>query len=141
LCIFSKPPDAIGQGVWALKTSSLCPYVGYLQNIGTSSNPADGDNCSFNFSLPLGTYNMNWHAIKGASSPKLDIYIDSTKILSAYDTYAGTTNWTNMGTPVAGLALGGNHVLKIQVNGKNASATSPYYYLALNMFTFVRTGD
>lgn len=132
--MLTKIPDAIGQGTWVLFVSNDFLYRGVMYN----STNATGDSFAVNVSVPAGTYTLDFNAPKAPNAAKLDVFVDATKILDAYDLYATSVNALNIKSTSGITLTAGKHVLKFTVNGKNASSSA--YYVNFNGIQLTRTG-
>jgi hypothetical protein len=135
ISMLTKVPDAIGQGTW---DRVLAPnfYGGGFRNFLAA---ADGDNFTVNFSVPAGTYRFDMNLVKSTNSGKLDIFVDTTKILDAVDFYVATPVVIDI-TSITGVALtAGTHALKFVINGKNEASSA--YIMNISGIQISRTGD
>ncbi|HOX07201.1 MAG TPA: hypothetical protein PK280_12425 [Planctomycetota bacterium] len=120
--MLTTKPDTVGQGTWAAAQGSTRLYGGDFSNTTTT----DGDNFTCNFRCPAGTYTLRFNAIKYSDAGIVKVYIDGNQVGtgSGYDEYAASLDAVNI-VEISGLSLtAGEHTLKFQLSGKNASASS-----------------
>jgi hypothetical protein len=133
--MLTTAPSAVGQGEWIRSINSIWIYGAAFFN----NSLADGDNFSVIFSCTGGVYNIDINAPKNANNGKIDVFIDSDKIADGVDLYAGSAELLNMLTIADVEISSGSHVLKIAVNGKNASSGN--YVFITSGISLTRTGD
>lgn len=122
------------------RTGTDATGLGGGYRVTAGSEISDGTNAyywDYNFSTDAGTFTLTYLSTKYFEYGKFDVRIDGT-IVGTIDLYAGGASY-NVVTTLAGIALSaGNHVLRFESNGKNASATS--YVWAANYLSLTRTG-
>ena len=136
LTLIPLVPTSVGQGTW-----SPSPFTGGvvpLNLVFYNSSNADGDNVSFKVEVKAGTYTLYVVDAKGPSMAKIDVYVDATKVISASDRYFASSLIPYFMTASSLSLTAGEHTIKIQINGKNASSSG--YYAHLGYFTLGRTG-
>lgn len=112
--------DSVGQGTWALTATGTPKYAFWFGNDFATS--ADGDNFTQSVWLPSGTYTFMFDYWQGTAMPILDVYVDGVEVGSV-DLY-GTTDYTKQKS-ITGIVLGqGKHLIKFQIDGKNASSSA-----------------
>ncbi len=90
----------------------------------TAANAADGDEYLYQFDLDAGTYTLYTYGATAAVCGIVDYYLDGTLISSGQDWYtAGAATRAEMSIASVIVSTGGRHIVKVKVNGKNASAT------------------
>lgn len=109
----------IGQGTWAISDQPLQFQSQFI----TNTSNADGDNLTTpSFTCDAGSYKIGVVHLKSNGSAKVDVFVDSTKVLSADDWYAAAASW-NLVTQTSAISLtAGTHTIKIAANGKNAAS-------------------
>lgn len=119
--LLTTKPDSIGQGTWARAQSSARLYGGDFSNTTT----ANSDNFTSNFRCPAGTYTLRFNAVKNTDAGIVKVYIDGVQVgtVGGYDEYAAL-DAANI-EEITGLVLtAGEHTLKFELSGKNASSSS-----------------
>jgi hypothetical protein len=97
--------------------------TGVAVQVGTTAaNANDGDIFTAGFWLGDGSYTLFIHGRVQTDAGKVDIYVDDVLQTSAQDWYAASAanNHQSCAITVVG---NGYHLLKIKVNGKNASSS------------------
>jgi len=86
-----------------------------------------------------GTYSLTLFYYQSSNATKIDIALDGTNIVSAFDCYIGAFN-PHIKTIQTGIVVStaGTHTVRFTSNGKNASSTD--YHMGLFHFLFQRTG-
>jgi hypothetical protein len=139
ISMLTKVPDAIGQGTWDIVIQSGAYGQIYHASFRNALAASSGDNFTVNFSVPAGTYRIDFNAVKGANMGILDVFVDAVKVLDAYDLYTATPTVLNIAS-ITGVSLtAGSHALKFAINGKNASSSS--YVINMSAIQISRTGD
>jgi hypothetical protein len=127
---------SIGAGTWAM---SGVPSL--LTNTSFSNDPAaaNGDNITYQFYAPPGTYELSILYAKHPNGGIVDISLNGINILAGLDTYANPLT-VNHEANVAAIALTGPnpHSLKFTLNGKNG-ASGGYRIYPAAIFTLRRT--
>lgn len=94
----------------------------------TAANAADGDEYTASFYIDAGTYDIITLGVATSANGKVDTYIDDVLVDTGQDWYSGSTT-QNVKKTVSSIAMtGGEHTIKVKVNGKHASSTD-YRYL------------
>jgi hypothetical protein len=113
--------DAIGQGTWAIKTSTgATTWVWY------NSTNADADNITYKVYIPAGDYDIAVTYASSTSGGIVDFYVDGTERLSI-DTYAGAGIQTSaLKGSTFNIATSGLYDVKIQIDGQNGASGGHY---------------
>jgi hypothetical protein len=114
----------VGQGTWGQTQSSADLYAFTVQN---SASAADGDNITFAFNCPAGTYTLKTFAITAANQGIVDVYIDNVEVGSSDRYSAATVRRAPFSITNVTLAAGA-HTIKYQEDGKNG-ASSAYRFV------------
>jgi len=110
-------------------TYSYC-YLMYA----AAANAADGDEYTWRFNLSAGSYTINLLGGVNTNAGKLDAYVDDVLVGSGQDWYAaGAAALKSFSSCI--VPYSGNHVLKLKVNGKNASSADYCVRLTKIWFT------
>ncbi len=112
--------------------------VTYPQPYRYNSSGTDGDFNTYTVDLPAGTYTCYFIFSVYSDGGKVDVYINGTKKVSAYDTY-WASKWSRI-TSVASVVISSSGTpvaVKFAVNGKNASSSG--YFIRLSGMFFLRT--
>lgn len=113
-----QAPDTVGQGTW-LHGSSVPD--GYLWSYLYNTAAADGDNITWNFRCPAGTYTLTYVGTGSTDSGIIDIYIDASEEGSK-DCYLASR--AGLRHEITSISLSaGAHTVKLTVDGKNASSS------------------
>jgi hypothetical protein len=97
--------------------------TGVAVQVGTlAANANDGDTFRAGFWIADGSYTLYLHGRVQTDAGKVDIYVDEVLQTSAQDWYAASAA-NNQQSCVISVVGSGYHVLKIKVNGKNASSS------------------
>jgi hypothetical protein len=97
-----------------------------LQIAGADAN--DGDEYTGTFHIDAGTYNIVTLGVTTSANGKVDTYIDDVLVNTGQDWYSASTTQNVIKTTSSIVLTGGNHTIKIKLNGKHASS-SDYRYL------------
>jgi len=112
------------------------------QNYGTYSvqnTPANGDTYTHSFLLAGGSYTLASFGVTYSSSGKVDVYVDNVLQNSGEDWYSGATAYNTVKTQSITVVGDGYHVLKVVVNGKNASSSN--YNHGISKFEIYPSAD
>ena len=132
--MFTKEPDAVGQGTWINAVNALYPYNGSLYN----SSDNDGDNFSVDFRVPAGTYKLRFNFPRRSSRGIVDVYVDALEV-GSIDGYNAATDHDYI-AEITGITItDAAHVLKFEVDGHNASSIG--YFFTCSGMVWQRTGD
>lgn len=124
-------PDAVGQGAWS-RVSSSGPFSAAFAN---SSN-ANGDNFSVKARVPKGTYRLRFNARRFASAGIIAVDVDGVE-KGRFDLYRSSADNFNV-AEISGLQLGGEHVIRFRIAGKNPSSSG--YTFRCNEMSLARMG-
>ena len=125
-------PDTVGQGTWVRVVNATLLYNGTLFN----STNADGDNVTYNFRCPAGTYTFSMNGRKSGTQGIVDVYIDGVE-KGSFDHYDAGNDFINIDTIASLILTAGTHTVKFQIDGQNASASG--HFLNLQAVSFTRT--
>jgi len=125
----------IGQGTWVNAANASAPYGRLFQNTTTH---ADGDNCSFDFSCPAGTYTLSIVTLTSSSRGILDIDIDGAEVATT-NLYTVALNWRHVADFEDIAISAGKHTMRYRVDGKDGSSSD--HLLGLFSTSLIRTGD
>jgi len=92
--------------------------------LSRQNTPANGDTLTCSFVALAGTYTLSILCAKTSISGKIDIYIDNVVVVTALDLYNETSIYNALVSNSVTVTGNGYHILKIVVNGKNASSTN-----------------
>ena len=127
-------PDTVGAGTFGITISANSNYQGLFRC--TSAN--DGDNCTFNIGyFSAGTYTLEISYVTSNDKAKLDVFIDSDKVISAKDMYNGAVVYGANHKETGITLTEGVKTLKLALNGKNAASSG--YAMDFNYIKLVRT--
>jgi hypothetical protein len=131
--VMTQSPSAIGQGTWALAASSDVVYGGVFYNTTAAAN---GDNATWSFRCPAGTYSLYIHIDKNFNRGKFDTYIDGGASEGLKDCYyASILEYIVIFT--GKVLTAGPHTIRFQLNGKNDASSA--YILGLRLLVLERT--
>jgi len=134
-CFAGQTYTSVGAGTWGIAAS----YVVAGYTVGPLSNEAthaDGDNVTFTFYLPAGTYRLDMSYINGTDKGKFDTTIDGGATLGLTDGYG--SGGVPKGVHFTGISIAaGAHNIKFQLNGKHASSSD--HILVIYGFALTRT--
>jgi len=88
----------------------------------TVANANNGDEYTFSVFIAAGNYTFYHLGRKVTDGGKLDWYVDGSSVATGRDWYAATAT-TYIDSFAVTIATSGYHVIKIKVNGKNASSS------------------
>lgn len=95
----------------------------YAFTVGpTAANANDGDEYTMAFTIAAGTYHITTLGVKRNNFGKLDWYLDGVAIVTGQDWYSA--GGYNQEQTISNIVMSaGRHVLKMKINGKNASSS------------------
>lgn len=123
--------DAVGQGIWTRVLAS-----GPFSAVFTNSSNANGDNFSVKARVPNGSYRLRFNAPRFSSAAIVAVDVDGVE-RGRFDLYRSSADNLNV-AQIAALQLGGEHVIRFRVVGKNPASSG--YTFRSNEMSLVKTG-
>lgn len=123
--------DGVGQGTWS-RASASGPFSAAF----TNTSNANGDNFSVKARVPNGSYRLRFNAPRFPSGGIVAVDVDGVE-RGRFDLYRSSADPFNI-AQLAGLQLGGEHVVRFRLAGKNP--TSSGYTFRSNEMSLARTG-
>ena len=123
--------DAVGQGIWTRVLAS-----GPFSAAFTNSSNANGDNFSVKVRVAKGSYRLRFNAPRFSSAGIVAVDVDGVE-RGRFDLYRSSADNLNI-VQLAALQLGGEHVIRFRVVGKNPASSG--YTFRSNEMSLTKTG-